>query len=68
MTSLPVAARARYSASAELREMVGCFLVFHETKQSPMKIQKPVVDLRDMGQEAQSESEKPRRLRDEDVE
>ena len=62
MISLLVAAKARYSASVELLEMVGCFLVHQEIKQSPINIQKPVVDLIDMGQEAQSESEKPLRF------
>ncbi|KAJ0754024.1 hypothetical protein HanPI659440_Chr09g0342361 [Helianthus annuus] len=36
---------ARYSASAEDRETVFCFLLFHDTKELPRKMQKPVTDL-----------------------
>ena len=66
MTSLVVAAKALYSASAELLEMVGCFFVRQEIRQSPKKTQNPVVDLRVIGQEAQSESEKARSCKAED--
>ena len=44
---------ALYSASAEDLDMVVCFLDFQETKESPRKMQKPVVDLLESGQEAQ---------------
>ena len=49
---------ALYSASAEERETIGCFLDFHEIKESPRKMQKPVTDLRESGHRAQSESAK----------
>ena len=42
--SLAVAAIALYYALAEDREMVDCFLDFHDTKESPRKTQKLVVD------------------------
>jgi len=51
-----VVARARYSASEDDLEMVLCFLVFHDIKESPRKMQKPVVERRVVIQEAQSES------------
>lgn len=45
ISSLVVAARAWYSASADKRETVDCFLDFQEINESPRKIQKPVMDL-----------------------
>ena len=36
---------ALYSASAEDLETVDCFFDFHETNESPMNIQYPVIDL-----------------------
>ena len=36
-----VVARARYSASEELRETVGCFLERHETSEFPRYTEKP---------------------------
>ena len=56
--SLVVAAKARYSASADEREMVDCLLDFHDTKESLRKTQTPETDLHESGQEAQSASEK----------
>ena len=53
-----VAAMARYSASAEEREMVGYFLDFQETSESPKKMQKPVVDFLESVQDPQSASVK----------
>ncbi|MED6137815.1 hypothetical protein PIB30_068557 [Stylosanthes scabra] len=38
-TSMNVAAKARYSASVELRLTVGCFMHFHDTKLEPKKTQ-----------------------------
>lgn len=56
--SLAVAAIARYSASADEREMVDYFFAFHETNESLRKIQKPIVDLRESGHAPQSTLEK----------
>ena len=47
-----------YSASAEDLEIVFCFLAFHETKELPMKMQKPVTDFLVSKQDLQSASEK----------
>jgi len=49
-------AKARYSASEDDLETVLCFLVFQDIKESPRKMQKPVVEWRVVIQEAQSES------------
>ena len=38
-------AKALYSASAEDRETVACFLDFQEIMESPMKMHNPVIDL-----------------------
>ena len=43
--SQAVEAIALYSALAEERDIVACFLDFHETKESPRKMQNPVIDL-----------------------
>ena len=59
--SLVVDVNALYSASAELLEMVGCFLVRHEIRESPRNRQKPITYLLEIGQVAQSESENPLR-------
>lgn len=56
-SSLAVAAKARYSTSAEDREIVVCFLAFQDIDESPRKMQKPVVDFRVSGQDPQSASE-----------
>lgn len=45
---------ALYSNSTENCDTVCCFLDFHEIKDSPRKTQKPVTDLLESGQEAQS--------------
>lgn len=50
---------ARYSASVEDLDTVCCFLVCHEIRLSFRKMANPVVDLRVVRQEAQSESENP---------
>ena len=42
INSLIVAAKARYSALAEDRATVVCFLAFQEIKDSPKKMQNPV--------------------------
>lgn len=47
-----------YSTSAMDREIVDCFLAFHETKQSPKNIQKSVTDFQVSGHAPQSASEK----------
>lgn len=48
----------QYSASPNDLEMVDCFLAFHETKESPKKMQKPVVDFLELGDAPQSALEK----------
>lgn len=53
-----VTARARYSASAEEREVVVCFLDLQDTRESPRKMHKPVTYRQVFGQDAQSASEK----------
>lgn len=58
ITSLTVAPRALYSASAEEREMVVWHLDFQETNNLPMKMQKPVVDFLVSMHDPQSASEK----------
>ena len=58
--SLVVAASARYSTSVEEREIVCCFLDFHEFKESPRKAQKPVIDRQESEQGVQSASAKAR--------
>jgi hypothetical protein len=47
-----------YSAFAEERAIVVCFLDFQDIKESPKKTQKPKTDLRVFGQPVQSESKK----------
>lgn len=59
MISQEVAAKARYSASAEDLDTVLYFLAFHDTSASPRNTQKPVVDFLVSEHEAQSASEKP---------
>ena len=61
MSSQAVVAMALYSASAEDRETVACFLDFQEIRESPRKMQNPVTDLRESGQPAQSASQNPLR-------
>ena len=63
-SSLVVAAKAQYLASAEEREMLDCFLDFHETKQSLRKTQKPETDFCESRHEAQSTYEKAVSLRE----
>lgn len=53
-----VAASARYSVSVEDRDTVGCRLAFQEISDSPMKMQKLVVDFIMTAHEPQSASEK----------
>jgi len=52
-------ARALYSAFDEDRETVDCFFYFQLIKDDPRKTQNPVVDRRELGQVAQSESQNP---------
>lgn len=52
-----VIAIVRYSASVLHRDTIGCFLVVHETKFFPRKVQKLLVDLISE-QQAQSPSAK----------
>ena len=56
-------ANALYSASVEDLETVFCFLDFQQTREEPMRIQKPVTDLLVSGHLAQSESAKAEILR-----
>lgn len=56
-------ANARYSASAEDLETVGCFLERQEIKEEPTNIVKPVVDRLLSGQVPQSTSVKPFKVR-----
>ena len=58
-TSHVAAAIALYSAFVKDLEMVDCFLDFQETKDSPIKMQYPIIDLLVSGHEAQSESVMP---------
>ena len=58
VTSEDVAAIALYSASEEDLETVDCFLDLHDIGDFPNKRMKPVTDLLQSGQAAQSESEK----------
>ena len=53
----------RYSASAEERETVCCFLVFQEIGDFPRKTNLPVSDRRVKGQLAQSESHHPYKVK-----
>lgn len=50
---------ARYSDSAEDRDIVFCVLQRQEIREGPRKIQKPASDLQVSGQPAQSESQNP---------
>lgn len=52
ITSQVVAAKARYSASAEEWDKLIYFLAFQDKKESPKNMQKPAVDLRESTQEA----------------
>ena len=59
---------ARYSASAEERDTMVCFLAFQETNEWPKKIQKPVTERRVSEQVPQSASEKALSWREEEEE
>ena len=50
-------AMEQYSASIEERERVACFFDFHDTRELPRKIQKPVTNLLESKQAAQSKFE-----------
>lgn len=63
INSLDTAARARYSASADERDTVACFLDFQLTREAPRNTQKLVMERRVSGQEPQSESTKALRLK-----
>ena len=56
MTSLETEESARYSASAEDLDIVGCFFYFHDIKASPRNTQEPNVDLRVSNHPPQSAS------------
>lgn len=56
--SATLVAMLLYSTSAEVLEMVFCFLDFHETRDSPILMQKTVTDFLDTTHEAQSASQK----------
>ena len=57
MSSLVAVDKAQYSASADDRAMMVCFLARQETNESPRKTQKPVIDFLESVQEAQLASE-----------
>ena len=57
MSSQLVVAIELYSASADERDTVGCFLVFQETGERPNIIKYMVRERRVKGQVAQSESQ-----------
>ena len=61
-----VVAMAQYSASAEEREVVDCFLDFHGTKESSKNKQNPVIDLLESLHLAQLESQNPLSFREEE--
>lgn len=48
-----------YSASGDDRDIVCCFLVFHDIGEAPKDTNQPVRDRRVKGQPAQSESHQP---------
>ena len=60
MVSATRRARARYSASIEDRETLGCFFVHQEIRFGPKKMRNPDVDFLSFLSFAQSESENPR--------
>jgi len=57
--SQTVDAITRYFASEDDLETVACFLDFHEIKDSPKKMQNPVMNFLLSGHVAQSESQNP---------
>jgi hypothetical protein len=57
-SSAALTVNARYSASVEDLEIVGCFLEAQVRRLLPRKIRKPVVDLRSTGLPTQLESVK----------
>lgn len=61
---LVVEAMARYSASAEERDTVFCFLVRHDNNEAPSLMQYPVREQRLIGHAAQSESQYPERCKE----
>ena len=48
-----------YSTSVDDRDTVCCLFDFQETKEPPMKTQKPLIDFLLLGQAPQSKSVKP---------
>lgn len=62
-----VAARVRYSTSANDDDTVCCLLAFQEIGDSPMKMQKPVVDFLVLTHEPQSASKRACNLIGEEV-
>jgi hypothetical protein len=58
ISSQQVEANVRYPASAEDLDTICCFFDFQDTRESPIKTQKPMIDLRVSKQLAQSEYEK----------
>ena len=61
--STAVEAKARYSASMEDRETVGCFFEDQDMGLEPRKTNYPVVDLRPVGSPTQSALEKAENVR-----
>ena len=59
MVSAARRARARYSASVEDRETLGCFFVHREIRFGPKKMRNPDVDFLSFLSFAQSKSENP---------
>lgn len=56
ISSLTIETRAQYSASADDRKIVVCFLAFQEIIESPRKTQNLITDFRESKQEPQSAS------------
>jgi hypothetical protein len=67
MISTIVFAWDLYSTSVLDRDIVACFLELQEIELDLRKIANPPVDLRSLGHPAQSASEKPLRIMDEDL-
>lgn len=57
-TSVTIEVKLQYFASAELREMVDCFLDFQEIEESPNLTRKPVTNFLEFGHVSQSALQK----------
>jgi len=63
--SLVVDAMTRYSISVDDWEIIDCFFLFQEIRESPKKIQNPVTDLQSMGSLPWSASKHARNSKEE---